>query len=64
MLVGTVGAMLTAPTLEVSEPTFWSPCEQLPTAVGAPGEAQAVSDCCSSSWCDFFSVVVPHVDLA
>lgn len=51
MLVGTMGAMLTAPTLEVSEPTFWSPCEQLPTAVGAPGEAQAVSDCCSSSWC-------------
>lgn len=36
MLVGTGGAMLTAPSLEVSEPTFWSPCEQLPTAVGAP----------------------------
>lgn len=63
MLVGTVGVMLAAPALEVSEPTFWSPCEQLPTAVGAPGEAQAVSDC-SSSCCDFFSVAVPHVDVA
>ena len=64
MLVGTVGVMLAAPALEVSEPTFWSPCEQLPTAVGAPGEAQAVSDCSSSSWCAFFSVAVPHVDVA
>lgn len=35
--------MFTAPALEVSEPTFWCPCEQLPTGVSAAGEAQAVT---------------------